>query len=129
MDQSGQPDRLEGEIAADGLLLGIRGEVALVEDEEEDRQDAGDPGGEVLGLTAALLGMGSRCVVSAVSRVDDTAAYATMLRYHALLSGGVDAATALARADDGDLSQPAPFVCFGSTWAAVPARTQPFFSR
>ncbi len=87
------------------------------------------PGGEVLGLTAALLGMGSRCVVSAVSRVDDTAAYATMLRYHALLSGGVDAATALARADDGDLSQPAPFVCFGSTWAAVPARTQPFFSR
>ena len=87
------------------------------------------PGGEVLGLTAALLGMGSRCVVSAVSRVDDTAAYTTMVRYHSLLSGGVDAATALARADDGDLSHPAPFVCFGSTWEATSARAQPFFSR
>ena len=83
------------------------------------------PGGEVLGLTSALLGMGSRCVVSAVSRVDDTAAYATMVRYHALLSDGVDAATALARADDGDLSRPAPFVCFGSTWAATPTGAQP----
>lgn len=77
------------------------------------------PGGEVLGLTAALLGMGSRCVVSAVSRVDDTVAHPTMRRYHALLAEGVDAATALARADDGDPGHPAPFVCFGSTWAAA----------
>ncbi|MEP6798731.1 MAG: CHAT domain-containing protein [Lapillicoccus sp.] len=83
------------------------------------------PGGEVLGLTAALLGMGSRCVVSAVARVDDPTAYATMQRYHRLLASGVDAARALAEADDGDLSHPAPFVCFGSTWASAATEGQP----
>lgn len=79
------------------------------------------PGGEVLGLTAAFLGLGARCVVSSVARVDDTTAYETMVRYHRELASGADAPTALARADKGDLSRPAPFVCFGSPWAAEPA--------
>ena len=76
-------------------------------------------GGEVLGLTAALLGIGARSVVSSVSRVDDTTAYETMLRYHRLLADGFDSPTALAEALDGDVDHPAPFVCFGSPWAAA----------
>ena len=73
-------------------------------------------GGEVLGLTAALLSIGATSVVSSVSRVDDTTAYETMLRYHRLLAGGLDSPTALAEALDGDVDMPAPFVCFGSPW-------------
>lgn len=76
-------------------------------------------GGEVLGLTAALLGIGARSVVSSVSRVDDTTSYETMLRYHRLLAGGFDSPTALAEALDGDVDHPAPFVCFGSPWSAA----------
>ena len=76
-------------------------------------------GGEVLGLTAALLGIGARSVVSSVSRVDDITAYETMLRYHRLLADGFDSPTALAEAIDGDVDHPAPFVCFGSPWATA----------
>jgi hypothetical protein len=76
-------------------------------------------GGEVLGLTAALLSIGTRSVVSSVSRVDDTTAYETMLRYHRLLAGGLDSPTALAEAIDGDVDLPAPFVCFGSPWSVA----------
>lgn len=76
-------------------------------------------GGEVLGLTAALLSIGATSVVSSVSRVDDTTAYETMLRYHRLLAGGLDSPTALAEALDGDVDLPAPFVCFGSPWSAA----------
>jgi hypothetical protein len=78
-------------------------------------------GGEVLGLTAALLGIGARSVVSSVSRVDDTTAYETMLRYHRLLAEGFESPTALAEALDGDVDHPAPFVCFGSPWSVDPA--------
>ncbi len=78
-------------------------------------------GGEVLGLTAALLGIGARSVVSSVSRVDDTTAYETMLRYHRLLAAGFDSPTALAEALDGDVDHPAPFVCFGSPWSVDPS--------
>ena len=76
-------------------------------------------GGEVLGLTAALLSIGATSVVSSVSRVDDTTAYETMLRYHRLLAGGLDSPTALAEALDGDVDLPAPFVCFGSPWSVA----------
>ena len=51
-----------------------------------------------------------------MSRVDDTTAYETMLRYHRLLAGGLDSPTALAEALDGDVDMPAAFVCFGSPW-------------
>jgi hypothetical protein len=47
-DQPGQPDRLGGQVAADRLLLGVRGQVALVEDQVEDGEHPGDPGREVL---------------------------------------------------------------------------------
>ena len=57
--------------------------------------------------------------VSSVSRVDDTTAYETMLRYHRLLAGGLDSPTALAEALDGDVDLPAPFVCFGSPWSVA----------
>ena len=76
-------------------------------------------GGEVLGLTAALLSIGATSVVSSVSRVDDTTAYETMLRYHRLLAGGLDSPTALAEALDGDVDMPAAFVCFGSPWSVT----------
>jgi CHAT domain-containing protein len=76
-------------------------------------------GGEVLGLTAALLSIGATSVVSSVSRVDDTTAYETMLRYHRLLGAGLDSPTALAEALDGDVDMPAPFVCFGSPWSVA----------
>ncbi len=76
-------------------------------------------GGEVLGLTAALLSIGATSVVSSVSRVDDTTAYETMLRYHRLLAGGLDSPAALAEALDGDVDMPAPFVCFGSPWSVA----------
>ena len=76
-------------------------------------------GGEVLGLTAALLSIGATSVVSSVSRVDDTTAYETMLRYHRLLAAGLDSPTALAEALDGDVDMPAPFVCFGSPWSVA----------
>lgn len=85
----------------------------------------------MLGLTAALLSLGTTCVVSAVSRVDDATALATMLHYHRALVAGADSASALAQAVDGsrdpegpddDLEHPSPFVCFGSAWTA-PAPT------
>jgi tetratricopeptide (TPR) repeat protein len=76
-------------------------------------------GGEVLGLTAALLSIGATSVVSSVSRVDDTIAYETMLRYHRLLAAGLDSPTALAEALDGDVDMPAAFVCFGSPWSVA----------
>ncbi len=83
------------------------------------------PGDEVLGLTAALLGLGTTCVVSAVSRVEDVTAHSTMLRYHQALTAGADSASALVQAvggdvesDDDHLEHPAPFVCFGSAWTA-----------
>ena len=58
-------------------------------------------------------------MVSSVSRVDDTTAYETMLRYHRLLAGGLASPTALAEALDGDVDMPAAFVCFGSPWSVA----------
>ena len=41
-DQAGEPDRLGGQVGPDGIGVGAGREVALVEDEEEDREHAGD---------------------------------------------------------------------------------------
>ena len=79
------------------------------------------PGDEALGLTSVLLRLGARSVVSSVARVNDEVAAETMIDYHRQLATGVDAAEALATAvakADGF----APFVCFGSTWAAPTPR-------
>ena len=83
------------------------------------------PGDEALGLTSVLLQLGVRSVIAGVARVSDTVAEEVMVRMHGLMAIGVDSATALATAQaelvDGAV---APFVCFGSGWAArhAPAR-------
>jgi CHAT domain-containing protein len=76
-------------------------------------------GDEALGLTRVLLQLGTQCVVAGVSQVDDDAAAAVMVDYHRRLAAGADSATALAAATEhaGDV----PFVCFGSSWRALPA--------
>ncbi len=53
-------------------------------------------GGDVEGLTGALLRAGAAEVVAALWRVDDAATVALMLALHARLAAGADAATALA---------------------------------
>ena len=78
------------------------------------------PGNEALGLTNVLLQLGARSVLAGVARVADDVAAEVMEHMHQLMAAGVDSAAALARAqvvaarDDA----PAPFVCFGSSWAA-----------
>ena len=74
-------------------------------------------GGESLGLTSALLHLGTRSVVSGLARVNDAVAAEVMVRYHAELATGTDAALALATACAVETERPAPFVCFGSTWS------------
>jgi hypothetical protein len=71
------------------------------------------PGDEALGLTSALLQLGSQTVVSGVARVGDRAAAEVMVAYHREQAGGCDPAEALARAA-GQLDEPTPFVCFGA---------------
>lgn len=78
------------------------------------------PGNEALGLTNVLLQLGARSVLAGVARVADDVAAEVMEHMHQLMAAGVDSAAALAQAqvaaarDDA----PAPFVCFGSSWAA-----------
>lgn len=73
-------------------------------------------GEESLGLTSALLHLGTRSVVSGLSRVNDAVAADVMVDYHRALASGTDAALALAQACAVETERPAPFVCFGSTW-------------
>ena len=75
------------------------------------------PGDEALGLTSVLLHLGTRSVVAGVARVHDDIAADVMVRYHQALASGLDSAQALADACAADDQQPAPFVCFGSTWS------------
>ncbi len=70
------------------------------------------PGDELLGLSAALLGMGTRTIVASVAPVPDGAARRLMLAFHRLLVGGVAPAAALAQAQGG--RDVAGFVCLGS---------------
>lgn len=75
------------------------------------------PGDELLGLSAALLGMGTRTIVASVVPVPDAAARRLMLAFHRELSSGASPATALARAQAalrGSSSALAGFVCLGS---------------
>ena len=70
------------------------------------------PGDEFLGFTAALLHVGTRTVISSVTRVGDDIAPAIMTAYHRALRKGSRPAEALAAASAvDDLS---PFVCFGA---------------
>ena len=78
------------------------------------------PGNEALGLTNVLLQLGARSVLAGVARVADDVAAEVMESVHRFMAAGVDSATALARAQvaAGRDDAAAPFVCFGSGWAA-----------
>jgi hypothetical protein len=70
------------------------------------------PGDELLGLAAALLGMGARTIVASVVPVPDAAGRRLMLAFHRELVAGARPATALARAQ-ARATVPG-FVCLGS---------------
>jgi tetratricopeptide (TPR) repeat protein len=76
------------------------------------------PGGEPLGLAAALLRSGVSTVVAGISRISDEVAAATMIVYHERLLAGDGPAVALAvairAAGNGTEDPPAPLTCFGA---------------
>ena len=72
------------------------------------------PGGEPLGLAAALLRSGVSTVVAGVSRIADDVAAATMVVYHERLLAGDGPAVALAAAVGTADRRPAPLTCFGA---------------
>ena len=72
------------------------------------------PGGEPLGLAAALLRSGVSTVVAGVSRISDTVAAETMVVYHERLLAGDGPAVALAAAIATAEGAPAPLTCFGA---------------
>lgn len=110
-------------LLADGLLYGydVAPNPALPSQVVLSSCDVGRtddrPGGEPLGLVAALLRSGVSTVVAGTSRISDRVAAAVMTAYHQRLYKGESPAIALAGAiktaaeteDD-----PAPFTCFGA---------------
>ncbi|MET3805183.1 tetratricopeptide (TPR) repeat protein [Nakamurella sp. UYEF19] len=72
------------------------------------------PGGEPLGLAAALLRSGVSTVVAGVSRISDQVAASTMVVYHERLLAGDGPAVALADAISRAEGAPAPLTCFGA---------------
>ena len=89
---------------ADGLLFGydlapnptLPGQVVLSSCDVGQTDDR--PGGEPLGLVAALVRSGVPTVISGTSKISDTVAEATMVGYHERLIDGATPATALAAA-------------------------------
>jgi CHAT domain-containing protein len=72
-------------------------------------------GEELIGMTAAWLHAGSRCVIASAAAINDAVAHDVLVEVHRELASGLDPATALARAlaevdPDGP---PAPLVAFG----------------
>lgn len=76
------------------------------------------PGDELMGLTGALLRMGTRSLVASVAPVPDHVAQATMVAFHSRLQAGAEPADALLRArqglDEDDRLRAGAFVCFGA---------------
>lgn len=70
------------------------------------------PGDELLGLAAALLGMGTRTIIASIVEVPDAAAKRAMMTLHRDLVAGVAPATALARAQS--RAAVPGFICLGS---------------
>ena len=99
-----------------GLGNGSAGELDRVGDERVELL-GGEPearvGGEALGMTAALLAFGVRCVVAAVAPIADAASAAASVTYHERLAQGDDAAAALAHAVSVTPGAE-PLVAFGS---------------
>jgi tetratricopeptide (TPR) repeat protein len=108
---------------ADGLLFGydfapnpsLPGQVVLSSCDVGQTDER--PGGEPLGLVAALVRSGVPTVITGTSMIADSVAEVTMVGYHELLLSGaapaeaLAAAVAAARAATG---LPAPFSCFGA---------------
>jgi tetratricopeptide (TPR) repeat protein len=69
------------------------------------------PGDELLGLAAALLGMGTRTIVASAMPVSDAATRKLMLDFYGALAAGETPAAALAGAQAGRTG--ATFVCLG----------------
>ncbi len=72
-------------------------------------------GEELIGMTAAWLHAGARCVIASAAAINDAVAHDVLVAVHRGLAEGLAPATALARAlpqvdPDGP---PAPLVCFG----------------
>jgi len=112
-----------GVLLADGLLYGydvapnpaIPAQVVLSSCDVGRTDDR--PGGEPLGLVAALLRSGVSTVIAGTSRVSDEVAAAVMPAYHQRLQAGESPAIALAGAIAGVAetdADPAPFTCFGA---------------
>ncbi len=108
---------------ADGLLFGydfapnptLPGHVVLSSCDLGQTDDR--PGGEPLGLVAALVRSGVPTVVTGTSRVADSVAEATLVEYHRRLKDENAPAVALAAAVAAATAAtglPAPFSCFGA---------------
>ncbi len=121
-----EPDNplFSGLMLADGLLFGydVAPNGALPAQIVLSSCDVGRtderPGGEPLGLVAALVRSGVRTVIAATSRISDEVAEPAMIGYHRHLLAGRSPAAALAAAlaevsDVTDL--PAPLTCFGGS--------------
>ena len=120
-----EPDNplFSGVMLADGLLYGydVAPNPALPAQVVLSSCDVGRtvdrPGGEPLGLVAALLRSGVSTVVAGTSRVSDEVAAEVMQDYHQRLRDGRRPAVALAGAIErtsGGADYPAPFTCFGA---------------
>ncbi len=72
-------------------------------------------GEELIGMTAAWLHAGVRCVVASPAAVNDGAAHDALARVHEALAAAADPATALAATVSAVTTDaaPAPFLCFG----------------
>jgi tetratricopeptide (TPR) repeat protein len=108
---------------ADGLLFGydfapnpsLPGQVVLSSCDVGQSDER--PGGEPLGLVAALLRSSVPTVVAGTSRIADSVAELTMVAYHEALLAGQQPAAALAGAVEvarDTTGLPAPFTCFGA---------------
>jgi tetratricopeptide (TPR) repeat protein len=108
---------------ADGLLFGydfapnptLPGQVVLSSCDVGQTDER--PGGEPLGLVAALVRSGVPTVITGTSRIADVVAEATMVTYHQGLLSGAAPAESLAAAVASATAQtglPAPFSCFGA---------------
>ncbi|KRF20587.1 hypothetical protein ASG90_18595 [Nocardioides sp. Soil797] len=75
-------------------------------------------GEELIGMTAAWLHAGVRCVIASPTAVADDAAHDVLTQLHAGMARGLDPGAALAEAiaQGGTARAPAPFVCFGAGW-------------
>lgn len=121
-----QPDNplFSGPMLADGLLFGydvapnpqLPAQVVLSSCDVGRTDER--PGGEPLGLVAALVRSGVRTVIAATSRISDAVAEPVMIAFHQHLLADAAPAVALASAlgeVSGTTDLPAPLTCFGAS--------------